>query len=177
MKIAPLFCLFASTNAFTASFAPQSAVSRTTTSTELNLFGGKKEGGAAKGPGMMDQLAMLKKAQEIASKKAAIDKELAATEHSGSSADGKVNVVVKYIAPLPMQQPGYEPVSAKIDESWLADASTEDVNAALKEAVMEGLKKATAATAEKMQILTAELASVMGEMQGGASGGAPASPI
>ena len=34
----------------------------------LNLFGGKKEGGD-KGPGMMDQLNMFKKAQEMATKK------------------------------------------------------------------------------------------------------------
>ena len=160
--------LLSGVNAFSPSFVPRSAVAQTS-ATELNLFGGKKdkkEGGG--GPGMMDQLAMLKKAQEIASKKMAIDKELAGMEHIGTDADEKVTIVVKYIAPAPMQQPGYEPTSVKIDEEWMKSASTDDLNAALSAAMLSGLKSATENTAEKMQALTAELGEMMGSM-----GGAP----
>ena len=64
-------------------------------STSLNLFGSKpkdpnSDGDAPQQPGMMDQLAMFKKAQEIASKKAAIDKELAEEKIVGTAADGKI---------------------------------------------------------------------------------------
>ena len=132
--------------------------------TSLNLFGGKKEGGD-KGPGMMDQLAMLKKAQEVASKKMALDKELAKIEHVGEAADGKVTIAVKYVPPPPMQQPSYEPASCNIDEEYLSSASNEDISAAVSEAIKDGYQKATVATAAKMQELTVELGKMMGEMK------------
>lgn len=66
-------------------------------STCLNLFGGgnKDGGGAKKQPNMMDQLAMFKKAQEIAQKKKDIENELAKMDYSGSAADGKVTATIK----------------------------------------------------------------------------------
>ena len=167
VKVFSTALLLSGANAFAPSFVSKSAVAQSTV-TKLNLFGGKKDKKEGGGPGMMDQLAMLKKAQEIASKKMAIDKELAAMEHVGTAADGKVTIVVKYIAPAPMQQPGYEPASVKIDEEWMNSVSTEDLNSALSEAMLAGLRKATENTAEKMQVLTAELGEVMGAMGGGA---------
>jgi len=145
------------------STTPFIANSSTKYDTSLNLFGGKKEGGE-KGPGMMDQLAMLKKAQEVASKKMALDKELAQIEHVGEDADGKVTITVKYVPPPPMQQPSYEPAGCNIDEEYLAAASTEDLSAAVADAIQDGYKKATIATAEKMQSLTEELSKIMGDM-------------
>lgn len=157
----------ASASAFSSTaFVPKSYT--TSSSTSLHLFGGKKEGGE-KGPGMMDQLAMLKKAQEVASKKMALDKELAQIDHEGIAADGNIKVVVKYVPPPPMQQPSYEPSAVTIDEEYLGSASSEDLSAAVAEAVQEGYKKATVATAEKMTALTAELGKIMGDMQGGAA--------
>ena len=170
LQILSIATLISSANAFSPSFVPQPV---STTQTQLNLFGGKKEKGEG-GGGMMDQLAMLKKAQEIASKKMEIDKELAKMEHVGSAADGKVTISVKYIAPAPMQQPGYEPTSVKIDDEWMTGVSVEELNSALSEAMLSGLRAATEATAEKMQILTNELGEVMQSMQGG--GAAPAAP-
>ena len=76
-------------------FAPQQSAA---SSTALNLFGGNKGGDDKKGPGgMMDQLAMFKKAQEVATKKKELDAELANMEFEGSGADGKVKVSFKYV--------------------------------------------------------------------------------
>ena len=150
-----------STSAFNS--MPFSVSSAAQSTTSLNLFGGKKEGGD-KGPGMMDQLAMLKKAQEVASKKMALDKELAQMDHVGEAADGKVSITVKYVPPPPMQQPSYEPTACNIDEEYLEAVSSADLSAAVKEAISEAYKKATVTTAEKMAGLTAELGKIMGDM-------------
>jgi len=140
------------------------------TTVRLNLFGGKKEGGGdKKGPGMMDQLAMLKKAQEVASKKMTLDKELAKTEHVGKSSNEKVTVTVKYIPPLPLQQPGYDGVAMDIDDDFLSSGSSEDISEAISEAIKDGYVKATLATAQKMQELTMELSAIMGNVAGGAA--------
>ena len=155
--------------------APTSTRCTTTTSTSpvrLNLFGGKKAGGGEqKGPGMMDQLAMLKKAQEVASKKMKLDKELAKVDHVGQSTNEKVTVTIKYIPPLPLQQPGYDGIAMDIDDTFLSEGSSEDISTAIAEAIKAGYVKATIATAESMQQLTTELGEIMGQ----ASGGAPAS--
>lgn len=149
---------------FSTSFGKTHTINAPATTTSLNLFG-KKEGGENKGPGMMDQLAMLKKAQEVASKKQALDKELALLEHVGSSADGKVTVTVKYVPPPPMQQPGYEPAGCNIDEEYLSTVTSTDLSQAVADAMKDGYKKATEATQAKMQELTAELGKIMGDMQ------------
>src|SRR3569623_1777961 len=77
-------------------FAPMSQQPATSTSA-LHLFGNPKEGGDKKGPGMMDQLAMFKKAQEMAQKKQKLDEELKKMEFPGASEDGKVKAVFKYV--------------------------------------------------------------------------------
>lgn len=52
----------------------------------------------------MDQLAMMKKMQEMMSRKAEMDKELANEKIAGTAADGKVSVTVQYVPPqLPMK--------------------------------------------------------------------------
>ncbi|KAI2514059.1 hypothetical protein MHU86_443 [Fragilaria crotonensis] len=96
-----------------AAFAPSQIACRSDASaTALNLFGGKKEGGDNKGAmgGMMDQLAMFKKAQEIATKKQAIEKELQLLTFDGKSSNEKVAVSMKYMPSLnPMDpQPEFE---------------------------------------------------------------------
>ena len=99
MKIVSLALLVTAANAF--SVGPQTSTSRTSTS--LNLFGGKKEaGGGDKGPGFMDQMAMFKKAQEMASKKQKLDEELQKEQFFGEGADGKVKATLKF---MPVKNP------------------------------------------------------------------------
>eukprot|EP00586_Coscinodiscus_wailesii_P006801 CAMPEP_0172481922 /NCGR_PEP_ID=MMETSP1066-20121228/8112_1 /TAXON_ID=671091 /ORGANISM="Coscinodiscus wailesii, Strain CCMP2513" /LENGTH=167 /DNA_ID=CAMNT_0013244653 /DNA_START=77 /DNA_END=580 /DNA_ORIENTATION=- len=160
--ITTLLLLAANVSAFT-SVAPKSLTSTASSDTALNLFGGKKDG-EKKGPGMMDQIAMLKKAQEVASKKMALDKELAKEEHVGVSSNEKVRATIKYVPPLPMQQPGYDGTKFDIDEEYLAGASAEELSAMASEALQDGYKKATVATAEKMQSLSAELGGLLSDM-------------
>ena len=45
----------------------------------------------------MDQMAMFKKAQEMAKKKQTLDSKLAAEDFKGKGADGKVTATVKFI--------------------------------------------------------------------------------
>ena len=152
-----------------SAFAP-SSVSRTTTATSLNLFGGKKEGGDdAKGGmgGMMDQLAMFKKAQELAKKKTELDKEIADMDIIGSAADGKVKITVQYVpAQLPVNpSPGYDAVNVDIDEDYLNEVSSEDLSAALVEAIRSGEAKANELVAEKYKTLEADMAGMLGGLQ------------
>lgn len=143
-------------------------------STSLNLFGSKPKGeGADKpgGPGMMDQLAMFKKAQELAQKKQQLDKELAEEKITGTAADGKVEITVKYVPPqLPANPtPGYEAAAVNIDEGYLAEASAEELSAALVEAIREGEKNAMERVGEKYKSLEEDVKNIMG---GQAAGGA-----
>lgn len=145
-------------------------------STSLNLFGSKPKdpnSDAPQQPGMMDQLAMFKKAQEIASKKAAIDKELAEEKIVGTSADGKIEVTVQYIPPqMPANPtPGYEASDVNIDADYLADVSPEDLSTALVEAIRAGEQKAAERVGEKYKSLEADIQGIMGGMA--APGGAP----
>eukprot|EP00558_Chaetoceros_sp_UNC1202_P007228 CAMPEP_0197247488 /NCGR_PEP_ID=MMETSP1429-20130617/29226_1 /TAXON_ID=49237 /ORGANISM="Chaetoceros sp., Strain UNC1202" /LENGTH=173 /DNA_ID=CAMNT_0042708405 /DNA_START=69 /DNA_END=590 /DNA_ORIENTATION=- len=152
-----------------SAFAP-SINSSPASSTSLNLFGGKKEGGEGGGMGgMMDQLAMFKKAQEIAKKKADLDKDIAAMDIIGSAADGKIKVTVQYVpAQLPVNpSPGYDTTSIDIDEEYLAGVSSEDLSAALVDALRDGETSATKIVAEKYQSLDKELSGIMAGMQGG----------
>mmetsp|Transcript_13372 Transcript_13372/g.19121 ORF Transcript_13372/g.19121 Transcript_13372/m.19121 type:complete len:178 (-) Transcript_13372:214-747(-) len=165
------FLLATSASSFTISNVNKSLqpISSTTTST-LNLFGGKKNdgGGQDKGPmgGMMDQLAMFKKAQEIAKMKGELDKELAAMDIIGVAADGKVKVTVKYVpAQLPVNpSPGYDAVGVEIDEDFLNETASADLGPAVVEALRDGETRATVAVGEKYKSLEAELASIMGGM-------------
>lgn len=147
-----------------SAFAPSLT---TRTSTSLNLFGGKKEGGDGGGMGgMMDQLAMFKKAQEIAKKKQDLDKKIAEMEIIGSAADGNIKVTVQYVpAQLPANpSPGYDAVAIDIDETYLGDVSSEDLSAALVEALRNGEESATKVVAEKYQSLEAEMSDILGGM-------------
>jgi DNA-binding protein YbaB len=143
-----------------------------TTSTSLNLFGGKKEGGGDGGGGMggmMDQLAMFKKAQEIAKKKQDLDQQIAEMEIIGSAADGNIKVTVQYVpAQMPANpSPGYDAVAIDIDEAYLNDVSSEDLSTSLVEALRNGEESATKVVAEKYQSLDKELSGMLGGMAGG----------
>jgi len=149
------------------SIAPSATSTRTfvtESTTAQYLFGGKKDGGEKKGPGMMDQLAMLKKAQEVAAKKMTMDKELAKNDFTGVSADGKIKVTVKYVPPLPMQQPSYEAAAFDIDETYLQSADPSELSTELAVAVKQAYKTATEQVAIKLSELTKELSEIMGDM-------------
>jgi DNA-binding protein YbaB len=128
-------------------------------STRLNLFGGGKSGGEKKGPGMMDQLAMFKKAQELATKKNKLDQELATMEFAGTGADGKVKAAFKFVPVTnPMDpNPDYEAVSFDFDEEWYEAASPEELSAAVKEAIDSGIEDTNKAVQEKYQVLQGDL--------------------
>ena len=155
--------LVASASAFSPSGVTRSS------SSALNLFGGgnKGEGGEAGKPGMMDQLAMFKKAQEVASKKGELDKEIQQMDIIGSGADDKIKVTVKYVpAQLPVNpNPGYDVVAVDIDEAYLGEVSSEDLSAALVDAIRDGETKATVLVAEKYQKLQADMAEMLQGMQ------------
>mmetsp|Transcript_18170 Transcript_18170/g.39104 ORF Transcript_18170/g.39104 Transcript_18170/m.39104 type:complete len:174 (+) Transcript_18170:299-820(+) len=135
-------------------------------STSLNLFGSKPKDPSAEGgqPGMMDQLAMFKKAQELAQKKAALDKELAEEKIVGTAADGKIEITIKYVPPqLPVNPtPGYEASDVNIDEEYLGEVSAEDLSAALVDAIRDGEKTATEKVAEKYATLQEDMMKIMG---------------
>ena len=138
-------------------------------SSALNLFGGgnKGEGGEASKPGMMDQLAMFKKAQEVASKKNELDKELQQIDIIGSAADDKIKVTVKYIpAQLPVNpNPSYDVVAIDIDETYLGEVASEDLSSALVDAIRDGETKATVLVAEKYKKLQTDMAEMLQGMQ------------
>lgn len=145
--------------------------SSSSTTTSLYLFGSKPkgEGSQAQQPGMMDQLNMFKKAQELSQKKAAIDNELANEKIVGTAADGNVKVTIKYIPPqLPMNPtPGYEAAEVDIDESYLGSVSAEDLSASLVAAIRDGEAKAAEIVGKKYKSLEEDMMRIMG-------GGAPA---
>ena len=118
----------------------------------------------------MDQLAMFKKAQEIAKKKQELDKEIAAMDIIGTAAGGKIKVTVQYVpAQLPTNpSPGYDAVAIDIDEEYLKEVSSVDLSAALVEALRDGETSATKIVAEKYQTLDKELGAMLGGMGGAA---------
>jgi DNA-binding protein YbaB len=166
MKISALSLLM-SVGAVSA-FAPQPT--STVSSTQLQLFGGggKKEGGE-KAPGMMDQLAMFKKAQEMAQKKQKLDEELAAMNFQGT-VEGKVTAQFKFV-PIknPMDpNPDYEAVSFDFDDAFYESATPEDLSAAVKEAIEDGIKTTNEAVAIKYQSMQADLMAAFGGPEGAA---------
>merc|ERR1719437_335273 len=88
----------------------------------------------------MDQLAMFKKAQEMAKKKQQLDKELASESFEGVAADGKVKAICKFVpSKNPMDpQPDYQAAGFDFDEEWYESATPDDLSAAIKEAIMNG---------------------------------------
>lgn len=151
-------------------FAPSIS---TNTSISLNLFGGKKDsaGKAAQGPmgGMMDQLAMFKKAQEIAKKKNELDQEIAQMEIIGTAADGKIKVTVQYVpAQMPTNpSPSYEAKKIDIDDAYFNEVSPSTLSEELVSAIRDGETAATKIVAEKYQSLDKELSSILGGLAGG----------
>jgi DNA-binding protein YbaB len=149
-----------------AAFAPSSVGHRPPSTTTLDLFGGggaKSSGGEAqkKGPGMMDQLAMFKKAQELAQKKKAIDDEIAAGTYEGTGADGKVKCVTKFVPsknPMMEPNPDIDPVSFDFDDEWYESATPEELSAAVQEAITNSVEKTTTVMAERYQELQESMA-------------------
>jgi DNA-binding protein YbaB len=171
MKTATIATLFLTATTATAFSTSRTPAKIYQSSTSLNLFGSKPKGeGDAKQPGMMDQLAMFKKAQELAQKKKALDDELANETIVGTAADGNIEVTIKYVPPqLPANPtPGYEAADVNINEEYLNEVSSEDLSAALVTAIRDGETKATARVGEKYKALEEDMKGIMGGM-----GGAP----
>mmetsp|Transcript_3368 Transcript_3368/g.4986 ORF Transcript_3368/g.4986 Transcript_3368/m.4986 type:complete len:167 (-) Transcript_3368:193-693(-) len=147
----PCLLLLAVSTANAFSFSKSSFQSTRHSTTELSLFGGKKADGSK--PGFMDQMAMLKKAQEVAMKKVAIDKELSQLSFVGEAASGKVKVTVKYIPPQPQQHPypGYEGTAVDIEEAYLQNSGADELGEALTEALSDAYKKCQLEVSTKMQ--------------------------
>lgn len=146
-----------------------SAFSTTSTSrltSALNLFGGgNKDAGEKKGPGMMDQLAMFKKAQEMAQKKKKLDEELMIETFIGEGADGKVKGSFKYVPVTnPMDpNPDYEPVTFEFDDEFFESASPDEISNAVKESIFDGITKTNEAVAEKYAVLQGDLMEAFGQ--------------
>jgi hypothetical protein len=157
--------LLASPSAVSAFTANLPASVSTSTSTSLNLFG---SGGANKGekkPGMMDQLGMFKKAQEMAQKKAKLDEELTLMNFEGVGADGKVKASFKYV-PIsnPMDpNPDYEAIKFEFDDAYFESATPEELSAAVKECVLNGIENTNTAVAEKYAVLQTDLMAAFGQ--------------
>ena len=164
-----------------AAFAP-SCTRQSAPSSALHLFGGgaSKSDDGKKGPGMMDQLAMFKKASEMAQKKKKLDEELAAEKFEGSAADGKVVATCKFSpAKNPMMDPNPEVnvVSFQFDDEWFESTSPEDMGAAVREAIIDGISQTNVAISDKYMALQEDLKDAMGALSGGAppeEGAAPA---
>ena len=156
--------LVSQASAFTAPLQPTSVKS----TSALNLFGGgNKSDAEKKGPGMMDQLAMFKKAQEMASKKKKMDEELQKLNFEGASADGKVKGTFKFmpiVNPLD-PAPDYEATSFEFDEAFFEAATPAEIAAASKSAIEDGLEKINAAVAEKYATLQADLMEAFGAIK------------
>lgn len=134
----------------------------------LNLFGGGNKDGDKKGPGMMDQLAMFKKAQEMATKKKKMDEDLQKMSFEGVSTDGKVKGIFKFVAITnPMDpNPDYEAVSFDFDDAYFEAASPAELAASAKSAIESGIEKTNMAVAEKYATLQADLMEALGGARG-----------
>ena len=142
----------------------QLSTSAAPSSSSLHVFGGGDKKEKASGPGMMDQLAMFKKAQEMAQKKRKLDDELTQMDFKGSSPDGKVTGTFKYV-PIsnPMDpNPDYEAVKFDFDDAFFASASPAELSTAVKAAITDGIDKTNLAVAEKYQTLQADLMEAFG---------------
>ena len=113
---------------------------------------------------MMDQLAMFKKAQEMAQKKKELDNELSQMSFVGSSSNGKVKGNFKYVPNTnPMDpNPEYEPQNFEFDDEFYASASPEELSDAIKEAILNGIEVTNNAASEKYSVLQADLMAAMG---------------
>lgn len=161
-QILLLLCLLISSEAFTTSSSRTNIV----IPTQRNLFGGTKGDGEKK-PGMMDQLAMFKKAQEMAQKKQKLDAELQKMDFQGV-AEGKVKVAIKFVpVSNPMDpNPDYEATSFEFDEAWFESASPEEISAAVKAALQDGIDKTNIAVAQKYSVLQEDLMAALSNASG-----------
>lgn len=133
----------------------------------LYLFGQGAKDGEKKGPGMMDQLAMFKKAQEMAQKKQKLDEELKKMDFEGVSQNEKVKASFKYV-PIanPMDpNPDYEAQKFEFDDAFFASASAEELSTAVKESILNGIEKTNLAVAEKYTVLQKDLMEAFGQGQ------------
>lgn len=168
MKFSVLIAsLLASQSGVTAFTANLPASVSSSTSTSLNLFGsgGADKKGGEKKPGMMDQLGMFKKAQEMAQKKAKLDEELTLMNFEGIGAEGKVKASFKYV-PIsnPMDpNPDYEAVKFEFDDAYFESATPEELSAAVKECVLNGIENTNTAVAEKYAVLQKDLMAAFGQ--------------
>lgn len=153
-----LLSLLVTVDAFTASS------STTRSSTTLHLFGGNKGDGDNKKPGMMDQLAMFKKAQEMAQKKQKLDAELQQMSFAGASENDNVKVTFKFVpVSNPMDpNPDYEATFFQFNEEWFESASPEDISAAVKAAISDGIEKTNLEVAKKYAVLQEDLMAAFG---------------
>lgn len=147
-----------------SAFAPQRTI--TSSPSQLSLFGGGgQEGGEKKlGGGMMDQLAMFKKAQEMATKKNKLDEELATEAYAGKGADGKVTASCSF-APSknPMDpQPDYKVTKFDFDKEWFEASSPEEISAGVKEALLDGIEVTNEAVKQKYSQLEDDIKSLQG---------------
>ena len=119
---------------------------------------------------MMDQLAMFKRAQEVAQMKLKLDNELAAESFEGVGADGKVKAMCKMMpSKVPMDpQPDFEATGFEFDDEWYESATPDELSAAVSEALQDGREKAELAATEKYKVLEEAFRGVLG--------GAPATP-
>jgi DNA-binding protein YbaB len=144
------------------------STTESSTTTELHLFGGGTKSGdgavAKKGPGMMDQLAMFKRAQEVAQMKLKLDNELAAETFEGMGADGKVKALCKMVpSKNPMDpQPEFEAAGFEFDDEWYESATPEELSAAVLAAIQDGREKTEMAATEKYKPLEEAFRDVMG---------------
>ena len=134
-------------------------------STSLNLFGAGNKEGDKKAPGMMDQLAMFKKAQEMAQKKQKLDEELKQMTFEGTAADGKVKASFKYVPVTnPMDpNPDYEATNFEFDDEFYESASPEEIAESVKVAIVDGIKNTNTAVAEKYSVLQGDLMEAFGQ--------------
>lgn len=112
----------------------------------------------------MDQMAMFKKAQEMAQKKNKLDEELAKENFIGEGADGKVKGTFKFVPTKnPMDpNPDYEAASFEFDDAWFESATPEELSTAVKEAINSGIEKTNQAVMETYQALQGDLMSAFG---------------
>ena len=167
MKIFQLALLVTAANAFSVSnnaAATTTSSGRSRTTTSLNLFGGKKEGGENKAPGFMDQMQMFKKAQEMASKKQKLDEELQKETFEGLGAEGKVKATYKFVpVKNPMDpNPDYDPVNFEFDDDFFESASPEKLSAAVEDSIKDAIIKTNARVAEKYAVLQTDLMEALG---------------
>jgi DNA-binding protein YbaB len=108
---------------------------------------------------MMDQLALFKKAQEMAQKKQKLDEELQSMKFEGASPNGNVKVSFKFV-PItnPMDPlPDYEAVSVDFDDAYYAASSPEELSTAVVEAIRDGIKVTNDAVVQKYATLQGDL--------------------